>query len=68
MLDIVSMSKVAVTTHNTVFTLRAIRPSVRQKVDVDSGMQSAVATKQNQPDTPAPPNRIATSRYAPLGW
>jgi hypothetical protein len=31
-------------------------------------MQLAVARKRNQPDTPAPPNRIAASRFAPLGW
>ncbi|BBH20423.1 hypothetical protein Back11_17680 [Paenibacillus baekrokdamisoli] len=28
----------------------------------------AVAGKQILPDTSAPPNRIAASRFAPLGW
>jgi hypothetical protein len=31
-------------------------------------MQWTVAGEQIQPDTPAPPNRIAASRFAPLGW
>jgi hypothetical protein len=43
-------------------------PRSGQKLEVDSGMQLAVAGKWNQPDTPAPPNRVAASRYAPLGW
>ncbi|WP_268870889.1 MULTISPECIES: hypothetical protein [unclassified Paenibacillus] len=28
----------------------------------------SVAEKHEQPDTSAPPNRIAASRFAPLGW
>ena len=47
------------TSYNTIFTLRGIRPSVRPELEVDSRMEFAVAGKQNQPDTPAPPNRIA---------
>jgi hypothetical protein len=57
-----------VTSSNTIFTLRGIRPSVRPKLEEDSWMQLAVAGKRNQPDTPAPPNRVAASRFAPLGW
>jgi hypothetical protein len=64
--DLGNASK-AGTSYNTIFTLRAIRPSVRKKLDVDSGMQLA-AGKYFQPDTPAPPNRVAASRFAPLGW
>jgi hypothetical protein len=50
--------------YNTMFTLRAIRPSVRQKLDVDSVMQLTVAGKRSQPDTSAPPNRIAAALRA----
>ncbi|SEL10054.1 hypothetical protein SAMN05518856_107310 [Paenibacillus sp. OK003] len=59
----------AVTPANTMFTLRAIRPSDRQELDVGSGMQLAVAGKRNQPDTSAPTNRIAaaTSRLKSVG-
>jgi hypothetical protein len=53
---------------NTIFTLRGIRPSVRQKLEEDSKLQLAVAGKRNQPDTPAPPNRVAASLFVPLGW
>jgi hypothetical protein len=53
---------------NTIFTLRAIRPSVRQKLDVDSGMQMTVAGKRNKPDIPAPPNRIAAGHFVTLRW
>jgi hypothetical protein len=56
--------KRAVTSDNTIFTLRAIWPSVQQKLEVNSGKLLAVAEKRNQLDTSAPPNRIAA---APLG-
>jgi hypothetical protein len=45
-----------------------MRPSVRPELDADSGMRISVAWKQIQPDTPAPPNRVAASHFVPLGW
>ncbi|WP_379343537.1 hypothetical protein [Paenibacillus sp. GCM10027629] len=48
------------------FTLRAIRPSVRPKLDVDSRMQLAAAEKQIQPDTSAPTKRIAPGDFVAL--
>ncbi|RKP55562.1 hypothetical protein D7Z26_10290 [Cohnella endophytica] len=54
------------TSDNTMFTLRAIRPSVRQELDVDSEMQLAVAGKRNQPDTSAPTKRIAPGDFVAL--
>jgi hypothetical protein len=47
------------TAYNTIFMHRGIRPSVRPELEVDSGMSFSAAGKRNQPDTPAPPNRIA---------
>jgi len=41
--------------------LRVIRLSIGQKLDVESVLQLAAARKKNQPDTSAPPNRIAAS-------
>jgi hypothetical protein len=61
-------SKKAPASDNTIFTHRAIRLSVRQKLEADSGMRLAVAEKGNQPDTPAPPNRIAAGHYVTLRW
>jgi hypothetical protein len=46
----------------------AFAPRSGPELDEDSMRQLAVAKKYNQPDTPAPPNRIAASRFAPLGW
>ncbi|RKP55560.1 hypothetical protein D7Z26_10280 [Cohnella endophytica] len=48
------------------FTLRGIRPSVRQKSDVISRMQLAVAGKRIQPDTSAPTKRIAPGDFVAL--
>jgi hypothetical protein len=42
--------------------------SVRTEVRRGIGEAFSVAGKQKQPDIPAPPNRIAASRFAPLGW
>ncbi len=39
------------TSDNTIFTLRGIRPLVRPRSEVDSRMQSAEVGKRNQPDT-----------------
>jgi hypothetical protein len=53
---------------NTIFTHRGMRPSVRPELDADSGMRISVAWKQIQPDTPAPPNRIAAGTFGALRW
>jgi hypothetical protein len=42
----------------------AFAPRSGPEFEVDSGMQFAVARKHIQPDTPAPPNRVAA---VPLG-
>jgi hypothetical protein len=54
----------ALTSSNIVFTHRAIRPSVQPELEVDSMRQLAVAGKQIQLDTPAPPNLIAAALRA----
>jgi hypothetical protein len=43
-------------------------PRSGPELEEDSGRQLAVAREHIQPDTPAPPNRVAASRFAPLGW
>jgi len=48
------------------FTLRGIRPSVRQESDEGSKMQMAEAGKLIQPDTSAPTKRIAPGDFAAL--
>jgi hypothetical protein len=46
----------------------AFAPRSGPELDEYSMRQLAVARKLIQPDTPAPPNRVAASRFAPLGW
>ncbi|MBP1938681.1 hypothetical protein, partial [Paenibacillus sediminis] len=56
------------TSHNTIFTLR--KSSCLGPAGVRSGFgdEIPVAGKQIQPDTPAPPNRIAAGHFVTLRW
>jgi|GEM_PF-4678409 len=54
------------TSYNTMFTLRGIRPSVRQELDEVSKKYLTAAGKRNQPDTSAPTKRIATGDLVAL--
>jgi hypothetical protein len=56
------------TSDNTIFTRRGIRPSVRTEVRSGIGEAITVAGKRNQPDTPAPPNRVAAGSFGALSW
>ncbi|AIQ19070.1 hypothetical protein H70357_21930 [Paenibacillus sp. FSL H7-0357] len=57
-----------VASDNTIFTHRAICPSVRTGVRSGFGEVISVAEKFIQPDTPAPPNRIAAGTFGALRW
>ncbi|ULO08511.1 hypothetical protein H1230_06805 [Paenibacillus sp. 19GGS1-52] len=57
--------KEGATSHNIIFTLRAMRPSVRQKLEVIRRGISG-AKKHIQPDTSAPTNRIAAGDFIAL--
>jgi len=56
---LLSISEKAPTSYNTIFTHRAIRPSVRTGVEANSTGVNSDTGKQNQPDTS---NSLTASR------